>query len=189
MSSFDVELPVACDDEFFENDFQQPPDKPAKIAGFIHHLRIVHIISLIAKQINGLKKSRAQSEVDPSTIDSLLNAWFNAIPDHRTWHIYRRHSLLSDANKVRWDPRNQTPSTHWYDSAMLYIVFYDSQLNHHRQFLHGKNAHLLPSMSICLNAARSLSRLMETLHSRHNIPVFVIDVRCQYCYAMWLTRA
>jgi hypothetical protein len=47
-SSFDLDLPADCDDEFWENDdpalaFKQPPRKPSKIAFLISLIKLTQI--------------------------------------------------------------------------------------------------------------------------------------------------
>ncbi len=49
--SFDVDLPIDCDDEFWDNDdpvkrFQQPEGKPSKITAFILFIKLFRILSI-----------------------------------------------------------------------------------------------------------------------------------------------
>jgi hypothetical protein len=48
--SFDLDLPVEVDDEYWENDdaalaFQQPPEKPALVASFNSFIRLSQIMA------------------------------------------------------------------------------------------------------------------------------------------------
>ena len=53
--SFDLDLPLECDDEYWDNEFQQPPDKPSSITFFNCFLRLMDILAyamrLIVSQI------------------------------------------------------------------------------------------------------------------------------------------
>lgn len=49
--SFDLDLPIDCDDEFWDNDdpvkrFQQPEGKPSKITAFIIFIKLFRILSM-----------------------------------------------------------------------------------------------------------------------------------------------
>ena len=48
--SFDIDLPVECDDEYWMNDdpdleFKQPPGKPSTVSMFVHLLRLGRILA------------------------------------------------------------------------------------------------------------------------------------------------
>jgi hypothetical protein len=54
--SFDVDLPIDCDDEYWENDdpnlaFKQPPGKPSKVAFFISLIKQQEILALALRTI------------------------------------------------------------------------------------------------------------------------------------------
>ena len=92
--SFDLDYPILCDDEYLdtgnpETEFKQPPDQPAHIIAFVHHLRLVNIVSIVMKTIYGTKKSKqaagckgGDNDNTVSLIDSMLSSWFDAIPEH-----------------------------------------------------------------------------------------------------------
>jgi hypothetical protein len=55
-SSFDVDLPLEVDDEYWETKdpekaFQQPPGKPSKIAGFNSYLKLTKISAYALRTI------------------------------------------------------------------------------------------------------------------------------------------
>lgn len=56
LSSFDVDLPLEVDDEYWETKdpekaFQQPPGKPSKIAGFNSYLKLTKISAYALRTI------------------------------------------------------------------------------------------------------------------------------------------
>jgi hypothetical protein len=102
--SFDVELPVDCDDEYWfpadpSQAFRQPPGLPSRISRLIEilklkliHLRalrklvtIVHCAILLHAQ--STQFSPTSYSKDPSDalaeVDSDINRWMDETPDHR----------------------------------------------------------------------------------------------------------
>jgi hypothetical protein len=55
-SSFDLDLPIECDDEYWDNGFQQPSGKPSSITYFNSFLRLMDILAyamrLIVSQVS-----------------------------------------------------------------------------------------------------------------------------------------
>jgi hypothetical protein len=54
--SFDLDLPIDCDDEFWDNDdpikrFQQPEGKPSKITAFILFIKLFRILSMTLRTV------------------------------------------------------------------------------------------------------------------------------------------
>jgi hypothetical protein len=49
--SLDLDLPLECDDEFWEDGFQQPPGKPSSIAFFNCYLRLLDIHAYAMRSI------------------------------------------------------------------------------------------------------------------------------------------
>lgn len=55
-SSFDLDMPIECDDEYWVNDnpelaFRQPPGKPSKVAYFNSLLRLNQILAFALRTI------------------------------------------------------------------------------------------------------------------------------------------
>ncbi|KAF9018135.1 hypothetical protein BDZ89DRAFT_357526 [Hymenopellis radicata] len=167
---FDVELPIDCDDEFWDTgnpdmDFKQPPGRLSRLGAFLHHLRLSTIISFALRTLYGIRKSKKAAGLTTnamddsiSIIDSMLNSWFNAIPAH-----------------LRWEP-SLDPNPYFGESAMLYMSYYMLQMLIHRPFIHKTTPQSLPSLAICTNAARSLSRLLECWMQRKLMSSFVINM-------------
>jgi hypothetical protein len=53
--SFDLDLPIECDDEYWEQpnglSFKQPQDKPSRMSMFIHVMRIQQLVSYALRTI------------------------------------------------------------------------------------------------------------------------------------------
>lgn len=61
--SFDIDLPVECDDEFWEGEpsFQQPKDRPSKLSFACHMLRLYQILGVVLRSIVSLAHIRVDS--------------------------------------------------------------------------------------------------------------------------------
>ncbi|KAJ7643219.1 fungal-specific transcription factor domain-containing protein [Mycena rosella] len=171
---FDVELPIECDDEFWETEdpaqaFKQPEGKPSQIAFFNCFVRLNNILAFSLKMLYSLNKTNnllaardeAWEEHIVAELDSALNAWVDAIPDH-----------------LRWDPDREEDN--FFDqSALLYCTYYQVQMTIHRPFIPmvRKDASTaLPSLAICTNAARSCSHVSDISTQRKNgtpVPVLL----------------
>ncbi|KAF8968587.1 fungal-specific transcription factor domain-containing protein [Flammula alnicola] len=162
---FDLDLPVNCDDEYWENPdpekrFKQPSNKPSSISYFILYIKLHQILAFSLRTIYSLKKSKTflgfvgqQSEQHLVTeLDSALNKWVDSVPDH-----------------LRWDP-NREDDTFFNQSVSLYSAYYHIQIIIHRPFIPSPSKPSLlsfPSLTICTNAARSCSRVIY-IQSRRN---------------------
>jgi hypothetical protein len=56
LSSFDVDMPIECDDEYWENPepekaFQQPAGKPSKVSFFISLIKLNQILAFALRTI------------------------------------------------------------------------------------------------------------------------------------------
>ncbi|KAJ7169228.1 fungal-specific transcription factor domain-containing protein [Mycena crocata] len=170
---FDVELPIECEDEFWEGEpgslpsaggagaFVQPPGRPSKITYFNCLVRLSNILAFSLKMLYSLNKSKsllafrdaAWEERIVAELDSALNGWVDAIPSH-----------------LRWDP-NRRDDDFFDQSAFLYCQYYQVQITIHRPFIpmirKGPSTPL-PSLAICTNAARSSSHIVDIVNHRKN---------------------
>ncbi|KAJ7114702.1 hypothetical protein C8R44DRAFT_629820, partial [Mycena epipterygia] len=93
--SFDAELPIECDDEFWENAdpvraFKQPARKQSRITFFNCLIRLNNIQAFSLKMLYGVKKTKdllavrdnAWEEHVVAKLDSALNGWVDSIPSH-----------------------------------------------------------------------------------------------------------
>ncbi|THU91804.1 hypothetical protein K435DRAFT_673335, partial [Dendrothele bispora CBS 962.96] len=160
---FDVDLPIECDDEYWETEdpeqaFKQPPGgKPSYMSAWITFVKLLDIMSIAQRTIYAVRRSdfwTAMGMSGPewnekvvSELDSLLNNWIDSVPDH-----------------LRWDP-NLEDRVFFDQSVMLYTSYYWVQMVVHRPFIPkpGSTSSKLsfPSIAICANAARSCCHVME----------------------------
>ncbi|KAJ7476649.1 fungal-specific transcription factor domain-containing protein [Mycena latifolia] len=173
---FDVELPIECDDEYWDSEvkdpahaFKQPSGKPSQITFFNCFIRLNNILAFSLKMLYSLNKTKSLLAVRDATweehivaeLDSALNGWVDSIPPH-----------------LRWDP-NRRDDNFFDQSAFLYCTYYQVQMMIHRPFIPmiRKGASTaLPSLAICTNAARSCSHVADIINHRKQgkpVPILV----------------
>ncbi|KAI0697710.1 fungal-specific transcription factor domain-containing protein [Cerioporus squamosus] len=165
---FDLDPMTECDDEYWFNpdpalSFKQPAGKPSKIAFANSFIRLLMILAFASRTIYTINKSKLllgfvgaewkQNIV--AEIDSALNKWRGSVPAH-----------------LRWNPPSEDP-TFFKQSAFLYINFYQIQIYIHRQFIPSPRrtapTHQLPSLTICVSAARACMEVIEVQWKRTGI--------------------
>ncbi|KAK7437250.1 Gypsy retrotransposon integrase-like protein 1 [Stygiomarasmius scandens] len=162
----DADLPIECDDEYWETEdpeqaFKQPSGKPSYMSAWSTFVKLLDIMSIAQRTIYAVRRSdfwTAMGMSGPewnekvvSELDSLLNNWVDSIPDH-----------------LRWDPNREDP-VFFDQSVMLYTSYYWVQMVVHKPFIPkpGSASKLsFPSMAICANAARSCCHVMEVQQKR-----------------------
>ncbi|KAJ3874892.1 fungal-specific transcription factor domain-containing protein [Lentinula edodes] len=173
-NDFDADLPIDCDDEYWEQGdpelaFEQPPGKPSTMSYWTCYLKLTNILGLTLHTIHGVRQSDIWSatmglskkdwnERIVTEVDSLLNKWIDEIPDH-----------------LKWDPDRENIE-HFDQSVMLYTTYYWTQILVHRPFIHrpGEDTHSnIPSLAICANAARSCLRVVEA-HQQRKTNAFIM---------------
>ncbi|KAF8315963.1 fungal-specific transcription factor domain-containing protein [Amanita rubescens] len=163
---FDIELPVECDDDYWEIDershvaFNQPSGKPSRVTAFIAHLRLTEILVYSMRTLHSARKSRTSQVSDEeweqrivAEVDSAMNQWKDSLPNH-----------------LKWDPRCEDART-FEQMAVLHSLFYQLQIQVHRPFIQKDSPLSLSSTIICTNAARSCARISEA-QIRRNAPFF-----------------
>ncbi|KAF7353676.1 hypothetical protein MVEN_01052500 [Mycena venus] len=165
---FDQDLPVECDDEYWDQNFEQPKDKPSDLSYFRSYAKLLDIQAAVVSTIYSPRKPKyLGGRPNPPTeaqcimaFDSALNAWLNDIPEH-----------------LRWDPVRDN-FLHFRQSALLYTAYYNVQILVHRPFIpapfEASPPAALPSRSICSNAARSCVRIFDVYEQRVLTPSFNI---------------
>ncbi|KAG5729774.1 hypothetical protein E4T56_gene936 [Termitomyces sp. T112] len=162
----DVDLPMECDDEFWElsdtsRAFKQPPDIPSSIAYFICYIKLMNILAYAMRALYPVKRhiiGQAPTCTDQNIImdlDSKLNDWMDSVPDH-----------------LRWDPTSKN-KLFLQQSATLYATYYHLQIFVHRPFIpsfRNKSINTFPSLAICTNAARSCCHVLD-IQSRTALPL------------------
>ncbi|KAJ7671998.1 fungal-specific transcription factor domain-containing protein [Mycena rosella] len=160
---FDLDLPLDCDEEYWETpNAVQPREKPSISAFLVAYLPLMLIVGRIQKAVypaNG----QPPSQDTIAELDSELNKWVDALPEH-----------------LRWNP-NQDDQIFLDQSATLYATYYHgnppcilkllltaalAQIVIHRPFIPAPGKESLsntnfPSLAICANAARSCGHVMD----------------------------
>ncbi|THV03738.1 hypothetical protein K435DRAFT_247672 [Dendrothele bispora CBS 962.96] len=164
VDDFDLDLPIECDDEYWETPdpnlaFKQPPGRPSNMIYWTNFLKLIEISSLVQRKVYRTRKS----EMDPewaqrtvSELDSMLNIWIDTVPDH-----------------LKWDP-NREDIDFFHQSVSLYALYYGIQILVHKPFIPRPGASsedTFPSMTICANAARSACHVMEVQQRRGFLPL------------------
>ncbi|KAJ2935650.1 hypothetical protein H1R20_g1444, partial [Candolleomyces eurysporus] len=159
LSDFDVDLPIECDDEYWENAdpekaFKQPPGMPSKVSYFCALLRLLQIHCKSHRAFYSVKPTEPPqgytaeewNRMSLSNLDSALNEWVDSLPDHLRWDPTNSHGALLD------------------QSAALFCTYYTTQMLAHRLFVASRDhpALAFSSLAICTNAARACIRIMET---------------------------
>ncbi|KIJ14786.1 hypothetical protein PAXINDRAFT_78504 [Paxillus involutus ATCC 200175] len=172
---FDLDLPVECDDEYWEDPnpeqaFKQPPDKPSTMSFFISFLKLNHILAFALRTIYLINKPKVfvgfvgqqWEQHFVAELDSALNQWIDAVPKH-----------------LRWDPTGDANSPFFSQSSLLYSSYYLVQISIHRPFIFSprKPSPLsFPSLTICTNAARSCSRVIDVYNQRSRLAVHFLQI-------------
>ncbi|CAA7270212.1 unnamed protein product [Cyclocybe aegerita] len=165
---YDLDTPIDCDDEYWENPdppkrFKQPSDKPSLILAFILHLQLTRIMAYCIRGIYSLSKMNAQLCLKDqqwksrivAELDSSLNKWFASVPEH-----------------LRWDP-NREHDKFFSLSGMLHVTYYHIRILIHIPFIPLPNrpsSLSLPSLAICKNAARAGCSVAYTCLEKNVMP-------------------
>ncbi|KAJ6541626.1 fungal-specific transcription factor domain-containing protein [Mycena capillaripes] len=152
-ADFDLDLPIACDEEYWEiPNSVQPSGIPSRWAAMPAYFQLMQIYGRIQGAVYPVNGQMCSEDVIVE-LDSALNKWVDIVPEH-----------------LRWDP-NQQNQTFLDLSAVLYVeishfAIYLSQVLIHRPFISapGKESMLkthFPSLAICANAARSCGHVLD----------------------------
>ncbi|KAJ3760012.1 hypothetical protein EV360DRAFT_69040 [Lentinula raphanica] len=145
--SYDVEFPIECDDEFWEQPgdlaFKQPPGQLCQLTHWIQMLKLnsVRRSALMKKSTPDATHRRQQFILE---LDKTLNDWLEGIPAH-----------------LKWDPQCHDMVL-FHQSTMLYIMYFFLRMEIHRSGL----ATSPSSLEICVNAAHSCVLIMEAHFKR-----------------------
>ncbi|KAF5350847.1 hypothetical protein D9757_012844 [Collybiopsis confluens] len=169
---FDVEFPVDCDDEYWEENpddpggggggFRQPLGKPSIRHYIVSLIKLMDILALAMRTIYAVRKSDMWTSMGQSALewtekmvaelDSSLNKWIEEVPEH-----------------LRWDPHRENVE-HFHQSVMLYTTYYWIQTLVHRPFIASPGTRSVlsfPSLTISANAARSYCHVMDVQRIRN----------------------
>ncbi|KAL0576126.1 Gypsy retrotransposon integrase-like protein 1 [Marasmius crinis-equi] len=157
-AEYDIELPLECDDEYWDHpdpqhNFQQPSGKPSTMSNYIQGLKLMDIFGFMHQTIQTVRKPRGTSVTEQEQIavkefDQALEEWIDNIPDH-----------------LRWSPHMHKENKFYFNqSCALHVNYYWVQIQIHRSFIQGRarrdKAMAFSSLAVCANAARSCSHVM-----------------------------
>ncbi|CAA7269970.1 unnamed protein product [Cyclocybe aegerita] len=162
---FDLDMPVECDDEYWEHPdpeqrFKQPPNKPCTVTGFVLFLRLMLIMSCCVRGIYSLSKTNEwfglvgqqwKSRI-VMELDSSLNKWLNSVPDYLTW-----------------DPDRENIN-YFNISAELHATYHHIRILIHRPFISSRikpSPFPFPSLSICAHSARACVRIADAQRRKY----------------------
>ncbi|KAF9010743.1 hypothetical protein BDQ17DRAFT_1346842, partial [Cyathus striatus] len=160
---FDLDLPVDCDDEYWDQGFIQPLGKPSTMSFFIYYIKLTDILAYAMRVIypirrpkNLLGKAVHLSEKDIiAELDSAMNGWMDSIPTHLRWNPNCKDQLLLK------------------QSAGLHAVYYDLQIFIHRPFIpspaRNPQPGAFPSLAICANAARLCCHVLDSYNKTNTL--------------------
>ncbi|KAJ3717998.1 hypothetical protein C8R42DRAFT_552803, partial [Lentinula raphanica] len=172
-AEYDLDLPLECDDEFWEHpdpeqSFKQPSGRPSKMEYWRVLLKLIDILAFAQKNIYALKKPHeiwGSSSLHVLSwdgkvvveLDAASDQWVDNIPDH-----------------LRWDPHRED-LVFFEQSCSLYCPYYFVQIHVHRPYIHSEltrtdrsrhySAMSYSSLGVCANVARSCLHVLD-LHSR-----------------------
>ncbi|KAK0467828.1 fungal-specific transcription factor domain-containing protein [Desarmillaria tabescens] len=149
-----ADLPIDCDDEYWDSAFVQPSGVPSTMSFFSSYVKLNRIFFKCLRTIYSPSKPTAlrrsadkRSKEDIiAELDSLVNEWVDSVPEH-----------------IRWEPR-QGNEIFYSQSVFLYCSYYHLRILIHRPFIPtpGKPSSLsCPSLIISTSAARSISYILE----------------------------
>ncbi|KAK7043241.1 Gypsy retrotransposon integrase-like protein 1 [Paramarasmius palmivorus] len=156
---FDTELPIDCDDEYWENPdpdlaFKQPAHIPSRSSAFISLVKLYDISAFAMRNIYSIKKSKVISGLFGdqweqkiiAEITSAMNEWLHSLPDH-----------------LQWNPdRKPTKDAFYSQTVYLHTIYYDTQIQIHKAFCEKHSQLSFPAILMCSKAARMCVDILET---------------------------
>ncbi|KAE9401314.1 hypothetical protein BT96DRAFT_880487 [Gymnopus androsaceus JB14] len=160
---FDVEFPR----EFADDESWKTADlgKHSTLSFWIHYLKLTDIIGFAHRALYSVKSSSSVHGDDISSrsdwnrevvikVDAALSNWVDSIPEHLKWNPQGIHEIF------------------FQQSVMLYTTYFWAQFFVHKYFIPRPGQSDLdayatfPSLTICVNAARSSLAILEVYHRR-----------------------
>ncbi|KAF8884245.1 hypothetical protein CPB85DRAFT_1338056 [Mucidula mucida] len=155
---FDTDFPALVDDEYWPGEFMADPNQPwtqpagvvPKVTAWFLHLKLLEVYGFAQQTIYSVRRSEYWDALSTAArghnvaveLDSALNNWVDAIPDH-----------------LRWNPHQPSEA-----SAILYSTYYWVQSQIHRPFIVNADRSF-SSIAICTNAARSCAHVLQAHHA------------------------
>ncbi|KAF9463753.1 fungal-specific transcription factor domain-containing protein [Collybia nuda] len=164
---FDLDMPIECDDVYWEHRdpqqcFKQQSKRPSVITYFCLYIRLSQILATVLRSVYAINKQKILlgfvgpqwEEKLVADLDSALNSWADSVPDHLRWNPHREDDIFFN------------------QSASLWCFYYHIQILVHRPFIPSPRRPVplpFPSLAICTNAARSCSHVASIQGQRFTI--------------------
>ncbi|KAJ4487543.1 fungal-specific transcription factor domain-containing protein [Lentinula aciculospora] len=177
---FDLELPPECDDEYWENPtnlFVQLEGQLSRSSYWHQNMKLLRIAGLVKDNLYATRKAAPWLDSSPDSnaeivieLDSALNNWLDALPDH-----------------LKWNPHHPD-DTILAQLVMLHGNYYWVQIQAHKLFIRSDSLSTssFPSLAICTNAARSFAHIIQAYHSRPNSFMLTIFIAPMFLSATLL---
>ncbi|KAJ7043922.1 hypothetical protein C8F04DRAFT_1070952 [Mycena alexandri] len=165
-----VDLPLEVDEEYWDRGFAQPLGKLSVNSYFLYHSRLCEILGDTMQRLYGSEKTKIRLGWDGpdweyrtvAGLDSAMNAFSDSIPSH-----------------LRWNPDSPPQDIFFDQSAILNVSYYHIQLMIHRPFIRRMSAFAVPSLYICVRAARTILQTADiwlSKRQRQPMPSLVTPV-------------
>ncbi|KAF7330158.1 Fungal-trans domain-containing protein [Mycena sanguinolenta] len=152
VEGYDVGLPLEVDDEYWDQGFTQPPDKPSQLSYFACDVRLSEIWSDAVRRLYASPKTKKvmgwdREDCEQRTVarfDSAMNDFRDSIPPH-----------------LRWDSDSPPQGVFFDQSAILHVTYNSILIAIHRPYIFKETPLAATSLSICANAARTIIRTSD----------------------------
>ncbi|KAJ7069946.1 fungal-specific transcription factor domain-containing protein [Mycena amicta] len=153
LEDVDADLPLEVDDEYWDDNFVQPPNKPAFHAFLTYYVQLSEILGSAMRRLYGSKRSKALQGWDGrdweqrivADLDSKMNECFDSFPPH-----------------LRWDPDRTSPVAFFDQSFVLHVTGLYTRIVIHRPYINKMSVSAAPSLLICTSAARAVLHATES---------------------------
>ncbi|KAF7309763.1 Fungal-trans domain-containing protein [Mycena indigotica] len=154
----DLEYPIPCDDQYWDQGFKQPEGKPSMISAFVCLLQLSQVTSFSLRTLYSINKQKVLFGLTTGTksdweqrivveLDTTLDKWLEDIPPHLKWNPQREFSVFET------------------QSVALHLSYYYLKMLVHRPYVPPPDKVSTkvnsPSLAICLHAARSCVQILE----------------------------
>lgn len=151
---FDQDLPIECDDEFWDvsdpaQAFKQPADRPSTIAYWNSYLKLLGILGMAQRTVYSIKRSVSYSQA-ATQLDSALDKWLEFVPEHLRWGTQHKDKIFEN------------------QSARLYTAYYFVRILVHSP---GALSSQPMSLAICVKAARRCIDIMDQQVQKGLVPL------------------
>ncbi|KAJ7599108.1 fungal-specific transcription factor domain-containing protein [Mycena floridula] len=158
----DVELPIECDDDCWENPDPKlafkPEGKSTNVTCMIQFIKLTNLMMLALRELYPVNQSKAAfglslrlGDNSVAALDSASNKWLDELPDD-----------------LRWDPNREDPVL-FAQSVSVNSGFCQLQILIHRPTLSASRISF-SSLAICSNAARRCASILDAHRRRSAYP-------------------